>query len=183
MLLLEQESFLKFVKIALSFGMEIVGLIFMFIEIKFPSLKQDVDRKLQNSFEFFLYSSNSEWADRMKYLWSIKNFKEAKGVYDKTVFIFWFITTWVVPISIIGLYFEKIHFVLFPSFNFRFIPIIIIILMANIVWFLYALFLVGPIRFVLGLIYKYFNGNVLGGIGFVFALVGILVKFFKLLFL
>lgn len=174
-----QANVLQFLKIVLPFGMEIVGLVLMFIEIKFPKLKQDVDRKLQNSFGFFLYSSNSEWADRMKYLWSIKNFKESKGAYDKAVFIFWFITTWVIPIEIIGLYFARIHFVLFPPFNSNFLSTILIILMANLVWFLYALFLVGPIRFVIGLIDKYFNGNVFGGLGFIFTSAGILMKFFK----
>lgn len=158
---------------------EIDGLVLMFIEIKIPKLKKSVDQKLQNSFEFFLYSSNSEWADRMKYLWSIKNFKKAAGVYDKAVFIFWFITTWVIPIAIIGFYFAKIHFVLFPPFDSLVLSIIILILMANAVWFLYALFLVGPIRFAIGLIDKYFNGNVFGGLGFIFASAGILMKFFK----
>ncbi|MCK5617673.1 hypothetical protein KAR91_88225 [Candidatus Pacearchaeota archaeon] len=183
MLLLEQESFLKFVKIALSFGMEIVGLIFMFIEIKFPDWKGNMDKKVRESFDFYLYSSNREWGGRMKYYWSIKNFKNSKCLYEKNMFIFSWITTIIIPIVLILLYLTKFYKYLILTFDSKIINWLLILAIGNIIWFFYALVLVWAIRHFIGKIDKYFNGNVLGGLGLVFAFVGILVKFFKLLFL
>lgn len=171
----------NFIKEVLPILSEIIGIIFMYIEIKFPQTKSDLDRKVQGSFEFYLYSSNIEWGERMKYYWSIKNFKNATGIYEKASFIFIFLLTWVFPIALIALYFLRVHKHLFPHIMPKVWLTVLCIFLVNLIWFIYALLFVGPIRFVISKIDKFFNGNVLGGLGFIFALLGILAQFFSFL--
>lgn len=169
---------MKVIQAYLPLILEISGLVLIYIEIKFPLITKNMTLKLQDFLKLFMYSDNEEWEKALKRYWSYYNFKNVESIYEKAIFVLAFIGTWVIPVLLITYYFVYLHNKLFSFESSQFIAVVVWIIMFFVVWFIYALFLVGPIRYFVIKIDQHFNGNVLGGVGFLVALLGFIIDFF-----